>query len=214
MDEVLRELTQWLQMLHPSWIVIIISLIAYLENVIPPIPGDLVIVFAGFMASEGIIRIAPIYIGSSVASVVGFMSMYYVGSYLRTKSMQLNDPHSRWRKLLNPRHLKKSRLWMSKWGQWVVVANRFLAGTRSVIAITAGYSRTHVVITSVSSLVSSMLWNGILLFAGFLIHENWLLIGNYLSIYSRIILALLLIVVSVVVVRRWRKRRAGSGSLT
>ena len=103
---------------------------------------------------------------------------------------------------------------MSKWGQWVVVANRFLAGTRSVIAITAGYSRTHVVITSVSSLVSSMLWNGILLFAGFLIHENWLLIGNYLSIYSRIILALLLIVVSVVVVRRWRKRRIGSGALT
>lgn len=212
MQELLTDLTQWLQMLHPSWIVLIVSLIAYLENVIPPIPGDLVIVFAGFMASEGMIRIAPVYISSSVASVVGFMSMYYVGLYLRTKSLQLNEPNSLWRKFLNPRHLKKSRLWMSRWGQWVIVGNRFLAGTRSVIAITAGYSRTHLLFTSVSSLVSSLLWNGILLYAGFLIHENWLLIGNYLSIYSRVILALLVIVIMVVILMRRRRRRNATKS--
>jgi len=214
MQEILTDLTQWIQMLHPSWIVLIVSLIAYLENVVPPIPGDLVIVFAGFMASDGIIRIAPVYIGSSVASVVGFMSMYYVGVYLRGKSVQLNDPKSFWRKILNPKHLKKSRKWMSRWGQWVIVGNRFLAGTRSVIAITAGYSRTHLLVTSISSLVSSLLWNGILLFAGFLIHENWLLIGRYLSIYSRIILVLLaLVLIAVVFIRRRRRAATKIGAV-
>lgn len=210
MDEFLRTFTEWVTMLHPSVIVLLISLIAYLENVVPPIPGDLVVVFAGFLASEGIIRLVPVYMGTTVASVVGFLSMYYLGIYLRGKSKQLNDPKFWMRRFLDPKHLKKARKWMNRWGQWVVVGNRFLAGTRSVIAVTAGYSRTNLMVTSISAFISSLLWNGLLLFAGYLIHENWQLIGNYLSIYSRSILALIIVVVGVVwyVRRRRRKNQA------
>ncbi len=193
-------------MLHPSVIVLLISVVAYLENVIPPIPGDLVVVFAGFLASEGIIRVAPVFMGTTIASVAGFMSMYYLGIYLRGKSEQLNNPKFWMRRFLNPKHLKKARIWMNKWGQWVVVGNRFLAGTRSVIAVTAGYSRTNLFITSVSSFISSLLWNGLLILAGFLIHENWQLIGNYLSIYSRSILVLIVVVGGVLWYLRKRRR--------
>lgn len=211
MEELLRTFTDWVTMLHPSVIVLLISAIAYFENVVPPIPGDLVVVFAGFLASEGIIRVIPVYMGTTVASVVGFLSMYYVGVYLRSKSKQLNDPKFWMRRFLDPRHLKKARKWMNRWGQWVVVGNRFLAGTRSVIAVTAGYSRTNLLVTSASSFISSLLWNGLLLFAGFLIHENWQLIGHYLSIYSRSIMVLIAVVVAVVwAVRRRRRSKSGS----
>jgi membrane protein DedA with SNARE-associated domain len=205
MEELLRSFTEWVTMLHPSVIVLLISVIAYTENVVPPIPGDLVVVFAGFLASEGVIRVVPVYIGTTIASVVGFLSMYYVGVYLRGKSKQLNDPKFWMRRFLDPKHLKKARRWMNRWGQWVVVGNRFLAGTRSVIAVTAGYSRTNLMITTVSSFISSLLWNGLLILAGYLIHENWQVIGNYLSIYSRSILILVVIVAAIV----WfvRKRR-------
>ncbi len=210
MEEFLRSFTEWVSMLHPSVIVLLISLVAYLENVVPPIPGDLVVVFAGFLASEGVIRIFPIYMGTTVASVVGFMSMYYVGVYLRGKSNQLNDPKFWMRRFLDPKHLKKARIWMNRWGQWVVVGNRFLAGTRSVIAVTAGYSNTNLPITTVSSLISSLLWNGLLLFAGYLIHENWQLIGEYLSIYSRTTMVLIALAVGLVwfLRKRRKKRRA------
>lgn len=215
MEELLRTFTEWVAMLHPSVIVLLISAVAYLENVVPPIPGDLVVVFAGFLASEGIIRVMPVYLGTTVASVAGFLSMYYAGVYLRSKSKQLNDPKFWMRRFLDPRHLKKARKWMNRWGQWVVVGNRFLAGTRSVIALTAGYSRTNLVLTSASSFLSSLLWNGILLFAGYLIHENWQLIGHYLSIYSRSIMALLVIVAGVVwLVRRKRKQNVAAGGIS
>jgi membrane protein DedA with SNARE-associated domain len=206
MEDFLRSFTEWVTMLHPSVIVLLISVVAYLENVIPPIPGDLVVVFAGFLASEGIIRVAPVFMGTTIASVAGFMSMYYLGIYLRGKSEQLNNPTFWMRRFLNPKHLKKARIWMSKWGQWVVVGNRFLAGTRSVIAVTAGYSRTNLFITSVSSFISSLLWNGLLILAGFLIHENWQVIGNYLSIYSRSILVLIVVVGGVLWYLRKRRR--------
>jgi membrane protein DedA with SNARE-associated domain len=207
MEEILRSFTEWVTMLHPSVIVLLISVVAYVENIVPPIPGDLVIVFAGFLASEGMIRVVPVYMGTTIASVIGFLSMYYVGVYLRSKSTQMNDPKFWMRRFLNPIHLKKARKWMHRWGQWVVVGNRFLAGTRSVIAITAGYSRTNLMVTSISAFISSLLWNGLLLFAGYLIHENWQLIGRYLSIYSRTILVLITLVVGVVwFVRKWRQK--------
>jgi membrane protein DedA with SNARE-associated domain len=211
MEDFLQSFTEWVTMLHPSVIVLLISFVAYLENVVPPIPGDLVVVFAGFLASEGIIRLVPVYMGTTVASVIGFLSMYYIGVYLRGKSKQLKDQKFWMRRILDPKHLKKARKWMNQWGQWVVVGNRFLAGTRSVIAVTAGYSRTNLMVTSVSAFISSLLWNGLLLFAGYLIHENWQLIGNYLSIYSRSIFILIVVVVGVVWYVRKRRRKSQAG---
>lgn len=84
---------------------------------------------------------------------------------------------------------------MQRWGMGVVLANRFLAGTRSVISLTAGLSHTRIGMTIISSFVSSILWNGILLGFGWVVHENWRLIGEYLSVYGRIILGGILLIV-------------------
>jgi len=77
---------------------------------------------------------------------------------------------------------------MQRWGMGVVLANRFLAGTRSVISLTAGLSHTRISPTVICSTLSSILWNGILLAFGWIVHENWRLIGEYLSVYGQIIL--------------------------
>ena len=77
---------------------------------------------------------------------------------------------------------------MAKYGQWVVVGNRFLAGTRSVISLTAGLTHLNISKTVVSSLVSSALWNAILIGSGWFVKENWTIIGSYLSTYGKIIL--------------------------
>jgi len=207
MDLIIESFTEWIRLLHPSMIVLIISVIAYLENVVPPIPGDMVVVFAGFLASEGVIRIVPVYLGTTVASVIGFLSMYYIGGYLRKKSVQLNEPDSRFRRFLDPRHLKNARNWMTRWGQWVIFGNRFLAGTRSVIALTAGFSRTPVMLTTINSFLSSLCWNAVLIYMGFVIHENLRVIGTYLSIYSRSISVLIGLLMVILIVRAYLKRK-------
>ncbi|MDZ7690313.1 MAG: hypothetical protein U5K69_04045 [Balneolaceae bacterium] len=84
--------------------------------------------------------------------------------------------------------MNKVRNWMGRWGLGVVLANRFLAGTRSVISLTAGISHTPITGTTISSTISSVLWNGILLGFGWVVHENWQVMGNYLCYYGRIIL--------------------------
>lgn len=207
MEEYTQDLIQWIKVLPPVSIYLVFFVIAYVENIVPPIPGDLLVAFGGYLAAEQIIRIAPVLALTTVASVIGFMTMYWLGSHWGTQIQQQRDRF--WMmKFIPVKYIDKVRDWMQKWGQGVVLANRFLAGTRSVISLTAGISHTPVWATIASSTISSLLWNSILLGLGWVVHQNWRVIGEYLGIYSRIILAaIILFVAARVSYHYFRKRK-------
>lgn len=186
-EQFTHDLVQWIRVLPPFGIYLIFFMIAYFENVVPPIPGDVLVAFAGYLAAESVIDLAPVYILVTAASVIGFMTMYWLGSHWGGQLEERRGDF--WLVRFIPlTYMTKVREWMKRWGQGVILANRFLAGTRSVISIAAGISHIRVSSTVISSTISSLLWNAILLGFGWIVHKNWEIIGNYLAIYSRIIL--------------------------
>ena len=186
-DQFVQEAVQFINTLPPSSIYLVFFLVAYIENILPPIPGDVLVAFGGYLAAESVIGLVPILILTTVASVIGFMSMYWIGS--RWGTLIEKKKKQFWLLRFIPiKYINKVQSWMQKWGMGVVLANRFLAGTRSVISLTAGLSHTRISSTIIYSTISSVLWNGILLGFGWIVHENWVLIGKYLTIYGRIIL--------------------------
>lgn len=192
-DQFIQEAVQFINTLPPLSIYLVFFLVAYIENILPPIPGDVLVAFGGYLAAESIIGLVPILLLTTIASVIGFMSMYWIGSRWGT---QIEEGSRLWLLRFIPlNYINKTRSWMQRWGMGVVLANRFLAGTRSVISLTAGLSHTRIGMTIISSFVSSILWNGILLGFGWVVHENWRLIGEYLSVYGRIILGGILLIV-------------------
>ncbi len=195
-QQLINEVVRWMQTLPPVSIYLVFFSVAYLENIIPPIWGDLMVVFAGYLAAEAIIAFVPVYLLTVVASVLGFMTVYWLGFYWGEK---IEDrPKKFWLLRFIPlRYIEKVQGWMQRWGQGVIVANRFLSGARSVISLTAGISRTKVSLTIISSTISSLLWNALLLTLGYLVHENWQVIGHYLSVYGRIILGLILLFIAI-----------------
>jgi len=190
MEMYLDEIIEWIFTLSAMSIYSIFFLIAYLENVLPPIPGDVLVAFGGYMAAEQIVGFTTLLILTTVASVLGFMTMYGIGSFWGYRIDEHRDKFWLMR-IIDVKYFDRGKKWMQNWGQWVIVANRFLAGTRSVIALTAGIYRTKVNYTIISATVSSVLWNTILLSFGWLVHENWQVIGDYLGIYGWIILIIL-----------------------
>ncbi len=186
-EQFIQEFVQLVNTLPPLSIYVVFFLVAYFENVIPPIPGDVLVAFGGYLAAESVVGLVPILLLTTIASVFGFMSMYWIGSrwgaQIERKNRQI------WLLRFIPlKYINKVRSWMQRWGMGVVLANRFLAGTRSVISLTAGLSQTRISATVICSTISSILWNGILLAFGWIVHENWRLIGEYLSVYGQIIL--------------------------
>lgn len=211
LEQFTQELIQWILGLPPLSIYLVFFLIAYLENIIPPIPGDVLVAFGGYLAAESIIGLSPVLILTTVASVIGFMTMYWLGSHW---GVQIEEQKERFwlMKFIPLKYMNKVRNWMGRWGLGVVLANRFLAGTRSVISLTAGISHTPIAGTIISSTISSVLWNGILLGFGWIVHENWQVIGNYLSIYGRIILlALAVLIIGRLLISYYRKKNPVEG---
>lgn len=214
LEQFTLELIEWIKVLPPLSIYAVFFLVAYFENIIPPIPGDVLVAFGGYLAAESVVGLAPILILTTVASVIGFMTMYWLGSHW---GVQIEKHKERFwlMKFIPLKYMNKVRDWMGKWGLGVVMANRFLAGTRSVISLTAGISHTAIPGTIISSTISSLLWNGILLGFGWVVHENWQIIGNYLSIYGRIILAILFgIIIIKLLMSYYRKKSVIEGDDT
>lgn len=189
-EQFTREIVQLIGSLPPVSIYLVFFLVAYFENVIPPIPGDVLVAFGGYLAAESVVGLIPILVLTTVASVLGFMSMYWIGHRWGAQIEQ-KQKGVRVLRFIPVKYLNKVRLWMQRWGVGVVLANRFLAGTRSVISLAAGLGHTRISSTVLCSTISSVLWNGILLGFGWVVHENWRLIGEYLSIYGKVILGIL-----------------------
>lgn len=195
-DQIIQSVVEWISMVPPSGIYLILFGIAYIENLIPPMPGDVIVAFGGYLAAESVIAIVPLWSFTVIASVFGFMTMYWLGYKWGVQIEENREDHLLLR-FIDYKYFKRGKKWMGRWGQGVILANRFLAGTRSVISLTAGMSHLHLVRTIVNSLLSSMLWNALLIGMGWFIRDNWKIIGDYLSNYGKIILLLIVVVVSV-----------------
>jgi membrane protein DedA with SNARE-associated domain len=204
-DELIQQVVDWVSLAGPLGVYLIFTLIAYLENVVPPLPGDVLVAFSGYLAAEGLIGLFPIWGLTVLASVFGFMNMYWIGNKLESQITANRHDHILLR-FINYDYIRIGQRWMNKYGQWVVVANRFLAGTRSVISLTAGMAHLNLWKTVLNSLISSMLWNGILIGAGWVIKENWQVIGSYLSAYGKVILIGISIFIGVVYFVRFKSK--------
>lgn len=205
-DYFIQSIVEWIEIIPPVGVYLLFFGIAYFENIIPPVPGDVIVAFGGYLAAEGIIRLFPVWSLTIVASVLGFMTMYWLG-HTWGGSIENNRESHLILRFIPYKYFTRGKKWMQRWGQGVIIANRFLAGTRSVISLTAGMSRLRVSYTIFSSLLSSILWNSLLLALGWFIQDNWQIIGDYLSNYGKSILALIAIVVSVKIWLKHRKKK-------
>lgn len=206
MESFVNDLAEWVLTLSPLSVYAIFAFISYLENVVPPIPGDLLVVFGGYLAAEQIVSFNGMLLVTTIASVVGFMNMYGIGYYFGDKIEGQRKDF--WlMKIVDVKYFDRGKRWMHRWGQGVILANRFLAGTRSVISVTAGLTQTKVYSTIFSATVSSFLWNLILLWLGWIVHENWRAIGHYLNLYGWFILILLTVLIGGKLLYNWYSRK-------
>lgn len=194
----------WMEALPPLWAYVTLFVVAYGENVIPPIPGDMVVVFGGYMAGVGLLDLGVVVTLSTVGGALGFLSMYAIGRRLGTA---VRDPDRfRW---LPQDGFDRAEQWLQQYGFGVVVANRFLSGARSVISLTVGMARMSVWQTALWCTVSAAVWCGLISYAGYAVGDNWRIIGDYLQAYGRIVIGLLA-VVGLVVLARWGWNRHAS----
>lgn len=203
MADVLGDVVQWMEGLEPLWIYFTIFTISFLENVVPPIPGDMVIVFGGYLVGMGVIGFLPVVVLATVGGAVGFMTMYAIG--WRFGAAVFDPDRLRW---VPKQQAIRARDWLLRYGYLVVGANRFLSGLRSVISLAVGSARMEVVQTAAWATFSSGLWCLLIVYLGYFVGDRWELIGDYLEAYGRVVVTIAVVGLGVYLAQRsWREWR-------
>lgn len=202
MGEVLTEIIDWMDALAPIWAYAIILLIAYGENLVPPVPGDMVVVFGGVLAGRGQLDLAVVVVLSTVGGVAGFMTVYAFGRYVGNEVLE--SDRFTW---IPTGQVEKARRWIHRWGYGVVAANRFLSGARAVIALTVGMAKMEPWKTASFATLSAVLWTTLISFAGYAVGDNWQIISVYLREYGRVVFGAVVLFAAIQATRYYLGRR-------
>ncbi|MDG1755679.1 MAG: DedA family protein [Rhodothermales bacterium] len=201
MAEIFTGLVEWMSALSPVATYLTILSVAYLENVLPPVPGDMIVVFGGYMAGLGVLNPWVVIGLATIGGTLGFMSMYAIGHRV---GLGLLDPDRY--KWLPKRRILKARTYLQRWGYSLIAANRFLSGLRSVISLTVGMAHMSITRTTVWSFVSALVWTTLLTWAGVFVGENWTVVGGYLRTYGVVVTVIIVLFVLLRLFLYWKKR--------
>lgn len=188
--------------LTPFWIYVALFFFSFVENVFPPSPSDLVVVVGGSLIGTGELHFVPTLLLTTIGSVLGFMTLFFIGTQLDRKIIQAGKI-----KFISIEGLTKVELWFKKWGYWIILANRFLPGTRSVISFFAGLSELNFKKTAGLAGISALVWNAIIIYLGIIFGTNIEIIDKYLSTYSNIAWIITGLIAAVIIVRILLRRR-------
>lgn len=178
----LETLINFIQTIPWFWVLVLGFFLTYLENIFPPSPSDAVVLFMGALVTSGDIGFLPLLIATTLGSTFGFITMFWLGLKFEVKIIESNKI-----RFISRSAVDRVERWFHKWGYWLIVANRFLSGTRAVIAFFAGMSMLSFKKSTILSFFSALLWNAILIYLGYLFGDNWKEVDKYMTLYGSII---------------------------
>ena len=194
----------YLQSLSPALIYAIVFSIAFIENVFPPSPSDSIIVFGGSLVGIGRVGFIETLLWSTAGSTLGFVVMYKVGDWFGERILAQGKI-----KFIPAESVRKVDAWFRRYGLWLIVANRFLAGTRAVVSFFAGMAELPLLTTIVLCTLSALIWNALLIAGGYYLGSNWREIGRYLGAYSEAVTGIIAVLALVFTARYFYRRKAG-----
>ncbi len=178
----MNEFLSTLSEVSPAVVYAALFFVAYIENVFPPSPSDVVVVFGGTLIGLGRISFVGGILFTTMGSTLGFVSMYFIGKWFGKHILDAGKI-----RFIPPAAVRRVEGWFQKWGAWIIVINRFVSGTRGVISFFAGMSELSLALTVPLCFLSALAWNTILIYAGYVLGRNWHQVGHYLGVYSKVI---------------------------
>lgn len=186
----LETLIDIIQKIPPFWILFIAFAVTYIENIFPPSPSDAALIFMGALVATNTVDFIPLLLFATLGSTFGFLTMFVLGIKFEMRFVETNRL-----KFVSKKALQKVEELFKKWGYWLIVANRFLSGTRAVIAFFAGMSLLSLRKSTILSFISALLWNSILIYSGYVFGENWKVVDEYITLYGYILLPIVIILI-------------------
>ncbi|MBI3032119.1 DedA family protein [Candidatus Woesearchaeota archaeon] len=150
------------------------------ESMVIPIPSELVLPFAGFLASNGTFNLVIVILVSAIASLTGSLISYYMG--LRGGN-KLIAKYGRYF-FVDLADLAKTEKWFAEKGEKTVLISRFLPVVRHLISIPAGIAKMDLKKFCIYTLLGASLWDSFLILLGYYLGQKWEEVKHYSEYFS------------------------------
>jgi membrane protein DedA with SNARE-associated domain len=185
----LHELAQELVNLIFDWGYLGIFIMMAIESSFIPFPSEIVLVPAGYLASQGEMSVTYIMISAICGSIVGALVNYYLAFTLGRKFLLRYGKYF----FISPESLEKMERYFKTHGHISTFTGRLIPGIRQLISIPAGLAKMNLLEFSVFTTLGAGIWALILTLLGYFIGENQELIKEYLKEITILVLGLLVI---------------------
>jgi membrane protein DedA with SNARE-associated domain len=187
-----------------------IFLVMFLENLIPPIPTDPLLPFAGILVAQGQLTFVGTWMAAVSAALIGSLMLYAVGMWADERVVRrLVRRYGRWVEV-GEEELDRALALFERYGAPMIFFGRMVPVLRTAVTITAGMSRMplhkFVFFTTLNSLTITGFW----ISAGVVMGENWTAIMTFIDRFQPLLIGVIALAVLVFVVSYVRRRRAGA----
>lgn len=184
-----------------------VGLLALLENVFPPIPSELVMPLAGFVASRGEMSLVGAIVAGSLGALLGAVGWYEVGRRVgRQRLHRWLDRHGRWL-ALEGEDVQRASDWFERHGAAAVFFGRLIPGVRTFISVPAGFAGMPRAKFLLYSAAGTVAWTAALVMAGRLLGAQYRRVEQFVEPATWVVIAA---IVLFPIVRAIRRRRGDS----
>lgn len=152
-----------------------IAILMALESMITPVPSEAVMPFVGYLVAQGKLNFFTAALVSATGCLAGGLVSYAMGYYGGTVFVKKVGKYL----LLDEKHLRWSETWFNRHGEKTIFVCRFIPLIRHVISIPAGVGKMNIAKFSFYTFTGSLVWNSILIYAGFKLGKSWAMIYKY-----------------------------------
>ncbi len=159
------------------------------ESTMIPLPSELVMPFAGYLAYRGDFEFIYVILISSLGTLFGSLFSYYIGKHGGEPFLENFGKYF----LINKKDMAWTHNWFKKRGDATIFISRFIPIIRHLISIPAGIANMDLKKFMIYTILGGTIWNTFLAYLGYLLGKNWELVHEYTKplSYAMVVVVLL-----------------------
>jgi len=166
------------------------------ETVFPPIPSELILPLAGFLAGQGHLTLIGVMLAATIGSVIGALLLYGLGLWFGQERLYAFIGRFGRFFLLKPTDLDRANGWFERHGGKAVTIGRVIPVVRSLISLPAGVTRMPLVPFIIYTAIGSAIWNGMLVGSGWILGNQWERVAGVVEYFQYVVILAVLVAVT------------------